>query len=98
MLALRQRPDDSLVTHQTLPPPDPRRQFRTLYRDFLVRLVDLEVLSATGDPQKLIGQFGALLASFGLVLAIYILPGYASSNLSRDQMLLAAWGNQEFLI
>ncbi len=38
-------------------------QFRVLYREFLFRVVDLEVLSAhaQGDANKLLGQFAALL-------------------------------------
>jgi hypothetical protein len=38
-------------------------QFRVLYREFLFRMVDLEVLSAhaLGDVNKLLGQFAALL-------------------------------------
>ena len=38
-------------------------QFRVLYREFLFRMVDLEVLSAhaLGDSSKLLGQFAALL-------------------------------------
>ena len=38
-------------------------QFRVLYRQFLFRVFDLEVLSAhaQGDANKLLGQFAALL-------------------------------------
>ena len=38
-------------------------QFRVLYRQFLFRMVDLELLSASaqGDVNKLLGQFGSLL-------------------------------------
>ena len=38
-------------------------QFRVLYREFLFRMVDLELLSADalGDSNKLLGQFAALL-------------------------------------
>ena len=32
--------------------PDPRRQFRVLLRDFLARMVDLELLSSRGDIQR----------------------------------------------
>jgi len=30
-------------------------QFRVLYRVFLLRVVDLELMSADGDPTKLLG-------------------------------------------
>lgn len=38
-----------------------REQFRVLYKQFLFRMVDLELLSAHGDVAKLLGQFAALL-------------------------------------
>ena len=73
--------------------PDPRCQFRVLYRSFLLRLVDLELLSAHGDIANLLAQFGGLLAALSLVFAIYIVPQYMLSTLSLDQMALAAWGD-----
>jgi hypothetical protein len=41
-----------------------RRQFHVLYREFLFRMVDLEVLSAQGDIKQLLGQFGSILVFF----------------------------------
>ncbi len=41
---------------------DQKRQFLALYRNFLFRVVDLELLSASGDVRNLLGQFAALLA------------------------------------
>jgi hypothetical protein len=38
-------------------------QFRTLYRMFLLRVVDLDTLSADGDPTKLLGQIAAIFAT-----------------------------------
>ena len=78
--------------------PSERRQFRILYRDFLFRMVDLEVLSAHGDIRKLLGQFVALLAAFSFVLGFLFVPRYASSTLPAQRLLVAAWGDQEFLI
>jgi hypothetical protein len=40
-----------------------QRQFIVIYRVFLLRVVDLELLSADGDVTKLLGQFAALLAA-----------------------------------
>jgi hypothetical protein len=42
-------------------------QFRVLYRVFLLRVVDLELLSGDGDPIRLLGQFAALLAAISFV-------------------------------
>ena len=46
-------------------------QFRVLYREFLFRMVDLELLSAhaLGDSNRLLGQFAALLIFFSLILS-----------------------------
>jgi hypothetical protein len=38
-------------------------QFRVLYRVFLLRVIDLEILSADGDPSRLMGQFAAVFGS-----------------------------------
>ncbi len=78
--------------------PDERRQFRILFRDFLSRMVDMEVLSARGDIQKLLAQFGALLAALSFVLALVMVPLYVGSRLAADQLRIAAWGDEEFLI
>ena len=50
-----------------------RVQFRVLYREFLFRIVDLELLSAhaEGDSRTLLGQFASLLVFCSVVLAIY---------------------------
>src|SRR5262245_58912800 len=77
---------------------DPRRQFRALYRDFLLRLVDLELLSTGGDMTKLFAQFAALLAALSFVVAISVLPPYALAGLPPDKLALAATGDQEFLV
>ncbi len=47
-------------------------QFHVLYRQFLFRMVDLELLApdAQGDINKLLGQFAALLIFISLVLCI----------------------------
>jgi hypothetical protein len=58
-----------------------RLQFRTLYRVFLLRVVDLELLSADGDPTKLIGQFATIfvtVSSFFTLPALLPLLGTAS--------------------
>jgi len=43
-------------------------QFRVLYRVFLLRVVDLELLSTDGDPTKLLGQFASIFAAISFVL------------------------------
>jgi hypothetical protein len=53
-------------------------QFLTLYRVFLLRVVDLDLLSTDGDPTRLIGQFATIFTTisfFFALLAILILMG-----------------------
>ena len=45
-------------------------QFRVLYREFLFRVVDLELLSPQGDVAKLLGQFGGVLVFLSFTLAL----------------------------
>ena len=77
---------------------DERRQFRILYRDFLFRMVDLEALTAHGDIQRLLGQLAAILAALSFTLAVTFVPRYANSRLAHERLLIAAWGDEEFLI
>src|SRR6266571_3197493 len=78
--------------------PDQRRQFRVLYRDFLTRIVDLEVLSAGGEIQKLLGQFGAMLAAFSFVIAVWVVPKIATAHLPPAQLAVAVRPIEDFLI
>jgi pimeloyl-ACP methyl ester carboxylesterase len=78
--------------------PDERNQFRILFRDFLSRMVDMEILSARGDPQKLLAQFAALLAALSFVVGLMMVQTYASSLLPHAKLVVAAWGDEEFLI
>ncbi len=74
---------------RTLAMPAEGRQFAILYRDFLFRMVDLELIPTRGGIENLLGQLVALLAAFSFVLALFLISGPTSS---------AAWGHQEFLI
>lgn len=74
-------------------------QFRTLYREFLFRLVDLELLSpdAQGDAQKLVGRLAGLLAVFSVYL------GLGGLLVERKAMPAAvfrtlSWSTEHFLI
>src|SRR5580692_8876467 len=74
-------------------------QFRVLYRQFLFRVVDLELLStsAKGDVSKLLGQFAALLLYVSLLLALVGIL-FGSSDMPAPQKLAATWGIENFLI
>lgn len=78
-------------------------QFRVLYREFLFRIVDLELLSkhAQGDSRTLLGQFASLLIFTSIVLAL----GAAiwAGNFKNDKVpvlvqLISSWTMEHFLI
>ena len=74
-------------------------QFRVLYRQFLFRMVDLELLSASarGDISKLLGQFAALLLFLSSWLGLAIL-GFWDSEMPREAFIINAWGMEHLLI
>src|SRR5689334_16568576 len=73
-------------------------QFRILYRDALVRLVDIEILSSRAEVRDLVARVGGLLAALSFVLAFLIVPRYAISTLPLSRLVVAAWNDEEFLI
>jgi pimeloyl-ACP methyl ester carboxylesterase len=75
-----------------------RQQFLVLYRLFLARMIDLEILSARGDVRDLIGRFVSILAAFSFVLTYLICGPYFSSTQPRAQLLYSIWNDEEFLI
>jgi len=76
-----------------------RFQFRVLYRQFLFRVIDLELLStsAKGDVSKLLGQFGALLVYVSLLIALAGMV-FGGGKMTPPQRLAANWGIENFLI
>ena len=78
--------------------PSEHQQFGVLYRDFLVRLVDVELLSAAGDVQKLLAQFAAMLAALSFTITIFTLPALAKSSLPYEKLIVAIRTQEEFLI
>jgi CubicO group peptidase (beta-lactamase class C family) len=75
-----------------------RRQFRVLYRDFLFRIVDRDLLStyATGDASQLILQLVALLIGLSVLFSVPVLTIDATAPLQAR--LMFAWSIQHFLI
>lgn len=72
-------------------------QFRILYREFLFRMVDLELLSPEGDITKLLGQFAGILIWISSGLAL----GALFSDIRRvpaQKLLSYLWGTEHFLI
>ncbi len=80
-----------------------KSQFRVLYREFLFRIVDLELLSAhaEGDSRTLLGQFASLLIFFSVILAFYAAVWASGASDSRVPPLLrlvGGWTMEHFLI
>jgi hypothetical protein len=68
-------------------------QFRTLYRVFLLRVVDLDLLSSDADPAKLIGQFAAIFCTFSFLFIIPLML------MSGDALpITTAWMFEHFFI
>lgn len=78
---------------------DPKLQFRVLYRQFLFRIADLEVLSAhaVGDSTKLLGQFAALLILISVVMSFPAF-GAGGPNMTESARLELTFAMQHFLI
>ncbi len=78
-----------------------KRQFRILYRQFLFRMVDLELLSshAQGDIGKLLGQFAALLIFTSVILAwAALMSGPAPASGPPLLQWVQTWTVEHFLI
>lgn len=75
----------------------PDTQFRVLYRHFLFRIVDLELLSSQGEISKLLGQFAALLVFLGLAFSVGVW-GLADARMTGTQRLIAFWNFEHFMI
>ena len=78
--------------------PSERIQFRILYRDFLRRVFDLEVLSAQGDLQRLLVQFASLLAALNFSFFIFAGPKFLTGQIPAAEVSGAIAADLEFLV
>src|SRR5215469_13179872 len=76
-----------------------KRQFPVLYRQFLFRMVDLEVLSASaqGDSNRLLGQCAALLVFLGWIQSVGALF-FNMGRMTPLQRLISLWSKEHGLI
>ncbi len=74
-------------------------RFRILFREFLFRMVDLELLSshAQGDSSRLLGQFASLLLFISVLISIPAL-GVGGGQGELAAALNLAWSIEHFLI
>jgi len=69
-----------------------KRQFRILYKTFLLRVVDLELLSADADTSRMLGQFAALFAGLSYLFTFWVI--FSGGRFSPDFL----WVMEHFLI
>lgn len=74
-----------------------KQQFRILYREFLFRMVDLEILAPQGEMSKLLGQFAALLIFVSLWLS-FVAAVMSAGRTNPAAGLLISWVAGHFLI
>jgi len=72
-------------------------QFRVLYREFLFRVVDLELLAPQGDIAKLLGQFAAVLLFLSVNLSVRAMF-VGASNLPAQMLRTILWERENTLI
>lgn len=75
------------------------RPFRVLYREFLFRMVDRDLLSAhaQGDTSKLLGQFAAILILLSLCFSLLVVE-LGNKHVSQQSINVAAWGTEHSLL
>jgi len=73
-------------------------QFRVLYRQFLLRVVDLEALSMHADIPKLLGQFAGVLIMFSLIQAAAAFIYSLNPPATPEAQLAMAWRTEQGLI
>jgi hypothetical protein len=73
-------------------------QFRILYRQFLLRVVDLEALSVQADVPRFLGQFASVLIFISLIGAIGLLFSNGAATATPESYLSFVWRGEQALI
>ena len=71
-------------------------EFRILYRQFLLRVIDLEALSVHADIPRFLGQFASVLVFISLIGALGLL--FSVDRLAANDYLAFAWRGEQNLI
>lgn len=72
--------------------------FRILYRQFLLRVIDLEALSIHADIPRFLGQFASVLVMFSLFVAIGLLMSQGPLTAAAPARQSLAWHVEQGLI
>jgi len=73
-------------------------QFRVLYRQFLLRVVDLEALSVHADIPRFLGQFASVLIFVSVIGAIGPIMSHEALTAAPEAALSFAWRGEQSLI
>jgi hypothetical protein len=73
-------------------------QFRILYRQFLLRVIDLEALSVQADIPRFLGQFASVLILISLSSALGLLMSHDAMTATPESALTFAWRGEQALI
>jgi hypothetical protein len=73
-------------------------QFRVLYRQFLLRVIDLESLSIQADIPRFLGQLASVLIFISLIGAIGPLMAHEALTATAEAALGFAWRGEQSLI
>jgi len=71
-------------------------EFRILYRQFFLRVIDLEALSVHADIPRFLGQFASVLVFISLIGATGLL--FSVDRLAANEYLQFAWRGEQNLI
>jgi len=67
------------------------RSFRILCRDFLTRILDLELIWSRGEIERLLVQFAAILGGLSFTFAVVTVLGVVRQQRGRPRGLMARW-------
>jgi hypothetical protein len=73
-------------------------EFRVLYKQFLLRVVDLEALSVHADVPRFLGQFAGLLILINVFRTLGFLIPTGRPHLSHDDLLGMVWRQEHWLV
>lgn len=73
-------------------------EFRVLYKQFLLRVVDLEALSVHADVPRLLGQFAGVLILINVFRTLGFLIPTGRPHLSHDDLLGMVWRQEHWLV
>jgi len=72
--------------------------FRVLYRQFMLRVIDLEALSIQADVERFLGQFAGVLIMISLISAFGAFFSTIAPPTTPEGWLALAWHTEQFSV